>query len=56
MADRELQRWVGDQLHDVAGFSDKLVVDLIIGMGKAAKSSQTLLAKLTADGTLSDGV
>jgi hypothetical protein len=46
MSDKELTSWVGAQLHDVAGFSDKTVAQYIVAAAKRAKSDQQLISDM----------
>ena len=46
MADRDLRRFVNDQLHDVLGFSESTMVDFICALAKNARSASALLTKL----------
>jgi pre-mRNA-splicing factor ATP-dependent RNA helicase DHX16 len=46
MGDRELKRWVSDQLHSVVGFSEGHLADYVVSLARSAKSSAALLSKL----------
>jgi hypothetical protein len=57
-ADKQVLQWVSDQLlsPNLLGYSDRVVVDFIVATAKAAGSPDLLVDKLSATGTLSDGV
>ncbi|XP_067933962.1 pre-mRNA-splicing factor ATP-dependent RNA helicase DHX16-like [Watersipora subatra] len=42
----DLERWVGDRLHDIVGISDKMIVQYILGLAKSAKSPADYIEKL----------
>jgi pre-mRNA-splicing factor ATP-dependent RNA helicase DHX16 len=43
---RELARWVGDQLHDVLGFSEQNTASFVVALARRAASEGALLASL----------
>jgi pre-mRNA-splicing factor ATP-dependent RNA helicase DHX16 len=53
-SDRELRAWVGDRLHDVAGFSDRTTADFIVATAKKAKAGPAALARSLAAAGLPD--
>lgn len=42
----ELEKWVGDQLHDLLGLSEKNLVHYIIALATRAKDEAAMLAAL----------
>ena len=48
-----LRTWVSDQLHDVAGISDKTIADFFVGLAEKSKSAEGLLQKIGDTDTLS---
>eukprot|EP00055_Hartaetosiga_balthica_P016205 m.100938 g.100938 ORF g.100938 m.100938 type:complete len:1049 (+) comp9054_c0_seq3:32-3178(+) len=50
----DLQRWVGDELHGVLGFSDATVAEFIIASAEKASSAASLLKIIEASGNVSN--
>ncbi|KAK2184226.1 hypothetical protein NP493_276g03006 [Ridgeia piscesae] len=48
----QLERWVGDQLHDILGISDKYITQYLIGLANKATSSTEYIQKLRDTGTI----
>ena len=48
----QLERWVGDQLHDILGISDKYITQYLIGLAGKASSTDEYLQKLRDTGTI----
>ena len=48
----DLRVWVNDNLHDVAGISDKTIADFMIGLAKQSKSSGEFIEKIRETETL----
>lgn len=47
-----IERWVSDKLHDVLGFSDKLIAELFVGLAKKSSSSEDLVRRLKETGAV----
>ena len=43
MSEKDLRRWVSDNLHDVLGFTENHLTDFVVSLAKSAKSSTGLL-------------
>eukprot|EP00124_Ichthyophonus_hoferi_P004799 Ihof_evm1s581 gene=Ihof_evmTU1s581 len=52
MADKALSRWVGDQLYELVGMQEKMVVQFLLGVAKDAKTADDLIATLIDTDTL----
>ncbi len=47
-----LTQWVGDQLHDILGISDKVIAEYFVGLARKASSVPDLVQKLVDTGTV----
>ena len=52
MSANVLTTWVCDQLHDVAGISDKAIAEYFVGLAKKSKSAEDLVSKIESTETL----
>jgi hypothetical protein len=46
MADPKLQRWVGDQLIELVGMQDKVIVQFLIELATSSPTAEALIQKL----------
>ena len=47
-----VEQWVGDQLHDILGMSDKNVALYFVGLASKSASSEDLIDKLRDTGSV----
>ncbi|XP_071964030.1 pre-mRNA-splicing factor ATP-dependent RNA helicase DHX16-like [Antedon mediterranea] len=52
MADRGLDVWVHDQLHDVLGISDRYIAEFLIGLAKKSSTSTAFVESIEKTGTI----
>ena len=54
----DVVQWVGDELHDLLGLSDRYIAEYLVGLAKKASSSDGLIADLNDTGaiTVNDNV
>lgn len=45
-SDKEISRWVGEQLHDLLGYSESNTAQFIVALAKKASSSESLVEQL----------
>ena len=48
----QLERWVGDQLHDILGISDRYITQYLIGLAGKASNTDDYVEKLRETGTI----
>jgi hypothetical protein len=44
----EAVRWVGDQLHELLGFSERATAEFLVGLATKASSEEALIQKFKA--------
>ncbi|KNC70414.1 hypothetical protein SARC_17058, partial [Sphaeroforma arctica JP610] len=54
MSDKSLIQWVGDQLHELVGISERLIVQFLVDMATSAKTPEWLLKQLIESESLPD--
>lgn len=42
----DTERWVGDQLYDLLGFSDKTTAEFLVGLARKSSSEENLIQKM----------
>ena len=47
-----VERWVGDQLHEILGISDRTIAEYFVGLAKKSGSPQDLVENIRRTGTV----
>eukprot|EP01134_Creolimax_fragrantissima_P004513 CFRG4513T1 len=54
MADKQVMQWIGDQLYDLVGLNERLIVQFLVDMAVSAKDPNDLLRQLLLSESLPD--